>query len=396
MEYLLSVIYTLVIGYALGELARLIKLPKLLGYLVAGIILGNSGLSLLSENYLSYSSTISAFALVVILIKAGLGIDGKTLKKVGRPAILMGFLPNLLEGTTVLLLSHYLLNLDWVVSGMLGFIISAVSPAVVIPSMVKLKDEGYGMDKGIPVMNLASASIDDVISLTAFAVFLSYYISGGTSNITIEIIKIPFSIIWGIGFGLILGYIIIKSLKYSNKLIIQYIQVFIILLISFITKLFGHYIFIAEMISIMTMAFIIVEKNPKLGNSTKVHINSIWKVAQIFLFVLIGAIVDFNVASNIGYIGVIIIGVGLLVRSFGVILCLIKTQFNIKERTFCVISNFPKATVQATLGAVPLSEGVIGGDIIVAVAVMSILLSAPIGLILIEAFAPKLLNKQAI
>lgn len=395
MDIVLGIFYTLLFGYILGTIIDKLGLPKLLGYLLAGIVIGKSGFNLLSTEFLSYSGQITSFALVVILIKAGLGIDKKTITKVGFRAVLLGFIPNLLEGLTVSTLAYFVLGLNPLASGMLGFIISAVSPAVVIPSMVKIKDKGYGVDKGISVMNLAATSIDDVISLTIFTSLLSLYISNSTSiNISKIVVTIPLTIVWGIVVGIIIGYILSKLLKHNNVKFMSLIFTVIILLVAFLIKIFGHYIYISEMITIMTMSFVLIHHNNDVGTTITTNVNKIWSVAQIFLFVIIGALVNINNITTIGLFAIIIIAIGLIARTTGVYLSLIKSDFNIKERLFCAFSNVPKATVQATLGAIPLAYGVDGGNTILSMSVIAILVTAPIGLVLIEKSAPRLLQKQ--
>ncbi|QVK20562.1 cation:proton antiporter [Mycoplasmatota bacterium] len=332
---LIEIIIILITGFMLGKIFDRMGLPKILGYLITGILFQ---LIPIEASILSFKKEITTFALSVILLKAGLGIDSVTLKKVGGRAILLGIIPNIFEGTVITVLSMTILKLPFIEAGMLGFIVSPISPAVVIPSMIKLKDKGYN-GNGVPVLNLASASIDDIISVLIFSIFLSLYL-GGVANDSIKSIITP------------IAYIIIMMFGF------------------FINKLSKH--------------------KDKIISLT----NKIWSIAQVYLFVIIGLLVNTEVAFTVGFIAIVIIIVGLLFRLLGVFICLQKSIFKKSERLFCMIANLPKATVQASLGAVPLIYGVTSGEMILAISALSIIVTAPIGLIFIEKFGPLLLSKQ--
>ncbi len=330
----IEVLIILIAGLAVGKLFELLKMPKLLGYLLLGMTFQLFGI--IDGEILLFKKEITVFSLSVILLKAGLGIDEKTIKSVGVRAGLLGVIPNLLEGFTIALLAYFIFDVSFVEAGMLGFIVSPISPAVVIPSMIKIKERGYNKT-GVPVLNLASASIDDIVSVIMFSIFLFLY-SGSFTRDNLE------TIIWP------MIYIGIMSIGY---------------LLHF-----------------------------KTGKRFLRSITNIWGIAQIYLFFVIGLLVNVKVMTNIGLIAVVIVIIGLLLRYVGVLLCLKGSIFNRNERLFCLIANTPKATVQASLGAIPLIYGVGFGETILAISTLSILLTAPIGLILIERFAPILLKTK--
>jgi len=328
----IDILVILISGYLAGKLFEFIKMPKLLGYLFVGILFQYFGF--ISTDLLLYKKQITTFALSIILLKAGLGIDAKTIKKVGNRALLLGFIPNLFEATVILLMGMLLLDLSFIEAGMVAFIISPVSPAVVIPSMVSIKEKGYNKN-GVPVMNLASASIDDVFSVLMFSIFLFLYAGNLDGNQTL--------IMWPLIY-------------------------LVIMIAGFFLQRFN----------------------------IKPTVDKIWDIAQIYLFFIIGFMVNLNTLGNIGLISIFIIIIGLLLRFMGVITCLKGSVLDNNEKTFCVIANTPKATVQASLGAIPLIYGVASGELILAMSTLSIILTAPIGLILIEKFTHKLLKKGSI
>lgn len=378
-----------IVTYFTGELFKIIKLPKLLGYLIVGLIIGNFTTLIDIEGS---TSIITGICLTVILFKAGLGIERAIIKDVGIRALLLGTIPNLIEGTILAFLSYYILNFTVIEAGMFGFIISAVSPAVVIPSMSKLKDNGY--DESITTMNLASTSFDDVVSLTIFAIFLTLF--NGEGDAVLEIVYAPIKILLGSLIGIALGFIFAKILKTKKSKTLNILQYSLIFGSCLLLKFLGSYIFIIEMLAIMILGFIFNDQNKETSKIYIKYTNSIWKWAQVFLFFTIGFLTDLTVVSHYALIGIILILLGLTGRVIGVFISLHKSRFSKKEKSFCAISNIPKATVQAVLGAVPLSIGVANGNIILSIAALSIIFTAPIGLILIEIFAPKCLSKKDI
>jgi putative Na+/H+ antiporter len=380
------------LGLLSGALFERIKLPGLLGMIIVGGLIGPYGFSLLSEDILRTSGDLRNIALIVILLRAGLGIEKKVIKKVGKPAIKLSFIPGILEGLTIAFLSVQLFDFSFIQGGILGFIIAAVSPAVIVPAMLDLIDRGCGQEKNIPTLILAGASIDDVFAVTIFSAFLGIY-GGGDVNIGTEIFTIPLSIILGVIIGLMFGWILIKvfqrfDIPSTQKML--FVLSAAILLTTF-EKAIETKIEIAGLLGVMAIGFILFEKMPAVGKQLASTFNEVWIFAQVLLFVLVGAQVNIGLALDAGLKGIILIGIGLLARSIGVLLSLIGTELNKKEKLFSIIAYIPKATVQAAIGAVPLAMGVESGDLILSLAVLSIVLTAPLGAILIKATGDRLL-----
>ena len=373
-----------------------IKIPGLLGMIVIGILFGPHGIphcNLISPVIDSMSSELRTAALIVILIRAGLGLNRQTLNKVGIPALKMSCIPCILEGTAVTLIAHYLLKLDWAPSGMLGFIIAAVSPAVVVPQMLDIKAKGYGKKREVPTLILAGASIDDVFAITLFGVFLAAG-TGKAVNIASQFIKVPLGIVAGIAAGLLAGYLLVKffakvRMRDTKKMLIFLIAAILLHELEY----FNDYLPIATLLGVMAMGFVLLEMDSRRAHNLAAKFNKLWIFAEILLFVLIGAQVDINVAFNAGLWGLIIITLGLSARSIGVWLALLGSKLNKNERLFCVFSYMPKATVQAAIGAIPLSMGVEGGKLILAIAVLSIIITAPLGAGLIRGTHARLLEE---
>ncbi|MCK8827229.1 cation:proton antiporter [Natroniella acetigena] len=386
---LFSISLILIIGLILGFIFEKLNLPPLIGMLLTGILLGPSGFYLLDDSLLNISQDIREIALIIILLRAGLGISKNTIKKIGNTAFKLSFIPVLFEGATITFLAIYILDFNWIEAGMLAFIIAAVSPAVVVPSMLKLKEQDYGKEKEIPTLILASASIDDVLAITVFSIFLGIYRSGEASLIA-NLSQIPIKIIGGILLGIILGIILVKLFDLYNTLKIPH-KTIILIGVSILANVLGNYLGVASLLAVMTIGYILLEKNESLADEFSKVLNNLWVPAEIFLFVLIGAAVQIEVAYNAGAIGALIIFIGLSARIIGVLLATTNSYLNFKERFFCGISYLPKATVQAAIGAVPLTEGVPQGELILALAVLSIILTAPLGAFGIEYSAPKLL-----
>lgn len=372
-----------------------IKLPGLLGMLILGIIIGPYGFNLIHGDLLNISSDLRKIALIVILLRAGIGIKTSDLKKIGKPAIKMSCIPGILEGFSIAFISTKLLGFTFIQGGILGFIIAAVSPAVVVPQMINLIDNKIGTNKSIPTLILAGASIDDVFAITILTSFLALY-AGKSVNITSQILQIPLSIVLGIGLGLILGFIVIYlfkkcSINETKKILIV---LAISILLTTLESIFKDRLLIASLLGVMTIGFVLTEKLPKVATTLSQGLNKLWVFAEILLFVLVGAQVNISVAFTSGAIGILIIFIGLIGRSIGVMISLIGTNLNVKERIFCIISYIPKATVQAAMGALPLSLGVVSGDLILAISVLSILITAPLGAIGIKVSSKSLLQVQ--
>ncbi len=382
----------LLLGLPANRLFEKFKLPGLLGMIILGIIIGPYGLNLLQTDMINISGDLRKIALIIILLRAGFGINRADLKKVGNSALKMSCIPGLIEGFFIAFASTKFLNFSFVQGGILGFIIAAVSPAVVVPSMLNLIENNIGTNKGIPTLILAGASIDDVFAITIFSAFLGLY-SGTHVNIGVKLLSIPLSILLGIGSGIVIGIIMVKI--FSKYHIRDTKKVLLILGVSILFTEFENWlktkIEIASLLGVMTIGFIIAEKMSDLGERLATKFNKIWVFAEILLFVLVGAQVNIRVAFEAGMVGIIVILIGLIGRSIGVLISLIGTDLNWKERLFCVIAYIPKATVQAAIGAVPLSLGVESGDVILAIAVLSILITAPLGAIGINFSKEKLL-----
>lgn len=383
----------ILLGLLFSKLFNKFKLPGLLGMILVGVLIGPYGLDLLSEEIIVVSGDLRKIALIVILLRAGLGIKKEDIKKVGRPAINMSFIPGVLEGFTIAYISMKFFDFTFIQGGILGFIIGAVSPAVIVPSMLDLIEKGVGKEKNVPTLILAGASIDDVIAITIFSIFLGMY-SGVGVNIGRKIFGIPLSIILGIIAGGIIALVLIKifnkyNIRDTKKML--YILGMAILLTTFETIIKSK-IEIAGLLGVMTIGFVISEKMPDLGERMASKFNKLWVFAEILLFVLVGAQVNVFLAFDVGFEGILLIVFGLLARSLGVILSLIGTELNMKEKLFCILAYIPKATVQAAIGAIPLSMGVESGDLMLSLAVLSIIITAPLGSMAIKATGKRLLE----
>ncbi len=388
-----SIAIIIVLGLLFNNLFERMKLPGLLGMLLLGGLIGPYGMNIMSKEILEISSDLRKIALIIILLRAGFGIKKETLNKVGIPALKMSCIPGLLEGFTILFVSSYLLGLSTIEAGMLGFIIAAVSPAVIVPQMLGFIQRKMGQSKGIPTLILAGASIDDVFAITLFSTFLGLY-GGKNINIARKVLEIPLSIVLGIGLGIEVGLIMVLLFK---KYHIRDTKKTLILLgcaifLTGIEELLKDMVPIASLLGVMTIGFIILEKYPKVANRLSSKFNKIWVFAELVLFVLVGAQVNIHVAMNSGKIGLVIIGIGLVARSVGVWISLLGTNLNFKEKLFCIIAYVPKATVQAAIGAVPLAAGVKSGEVILAIAVLSIMITAPLGAIGIKVWGEKWLD----
>lgn len=387
---LLNFCIIILLALALSALFEKIKLPGLLGMLIVGIVLGPSVVNYIHPTIIEVSGELRTFALIVILLRAGLGIKKEALNKVGKSALLMSFIPGIFEGSAVIAVAYYMVGLPFFEAGILGFIIAAVSPAVVVPQMIRLKEQRLGEDKQIPTMILAGASLDDIVAITIFTAFIALYF-GNISVIGKTILEVPIGIVVGLLMGAILGFILIYIFR---KLHIRDTKkVLMILIVAVVFNALEERLIVNTLLGIMMIGLILLEKMPEVATRLSMKFNKIWVLAEIILFVLIGAKVDINVISDAGTTGLIIIGVGLIFRSIGVLIALINSSLNGKEKLFSVVAYVPKATVQAAIGAVPLSMGVASGEYILAVAVLAIVITAPIGAIAIRALAPICLSK---
>ena len=391
----LSLAIIIILGLLFNRLFDKVKLPGLLGMLILGIIIGPYGFGLISKEILNISADLREIALIVILLRAGLGIEKETLKKVGVPAVKLSFIPGILEGFTIIFISSYIFALSFIEAGILGFIIAAVSPAVVVPQMLNLIDNNRGAKKGIPTLILTGASIDDVFAITIFSTFLGLY--GGTHlNITKQLFNVPISIIIGIILGAISGFLLVYLFKKyhmrdtKKALIILSIAI----LLTGIEDFMKDIIPIASLLGVMTIGFVLQERYKLIGTRLASKFNKIWVFAEIMLFVLVGAEVNIHLAIESGLAGLVIIFTGLLARGIGVLISVSGTNLNWKERVFSIIAYTPKATVQAAIGAVPLAAGVKSGELILAMAVLSIVITAPLGAAGIKITGERWLSKD--
>jgi len=381
----------LLLGYLGGKLASRAKLPPLIGMLFAGVVTGPYVLNWLDAELLLVSQDIRTFALIIILLRAGLGIKKGEIRQVGRIALKMSSIPSLMEGFMVTGLAYYLLDFTLAEAGMLGFIIAAVSPAVVVPSMLDLKEKRYGENKQVPTLLLAGTSIDDVFAITLFTFFLGLGTGSGEPSLLVEVGRIPFSIIGGVLSGAILALGVIFVFKLMHK---KYVEKLVVLLgLSILFVEWGEHAGIASLLGVMTIGFLLLEKIPAQSKQFSLALGGLWVFLQILLFALVGAEVNIAVALDAGIIGVLIVLIGLMARSLGVWIATMNSELNTKERLFCMIAYTPKATVQAAIGAVPLAMGVQQGATILAIAVLSIVLTAPTGALAIYKAAPKLLER---
>jgi solute carrier family 9B (sodium/hydrogen exchanger), member 1/2 len=375
-----SVALIILLGLLFSKLFSRIKLPGLLGMLILGIIIGPYGLNLIDQAILAISGDLRAIALIIILLRAGFGIHMESLRKVGSSAVKMSFIPDIVEGLTVMFVAHYLLGLPLVEAGMLGFIIAAVSPAVIVPQMLSFIKRRMGTKKGIPLIILTGASVDDVVSITIFSIFLGIY-GGQQVNYLMVAISVPIQFALGILFGLAIAIGLIYLFKHFS--IRNTEKTLIILASAILLKNIGDVLSsiipIAALVGVMVIGFVILEKMPELGMQISDKFDKIWIFAEILLFVLVGAQVNIYLAASFALVGLTIILIGLMARSAGVYVSLIGSNLNIEEKIFCIIAYIPKATVQAAIGAIPLSMGVPSGELILAIAVIAILFTAPLG-----------------
>ena len=391
---LLSIALILLTGLLLGGLFSKIKLPSLLGMIIVGIVLGPHALNLIDESILNISADLRQIALVIILTRAGLSLDISDLKRVGRPAILMCFVPACVEIIGTVLLAPLLLGISTLEAAVMGSVLAAVSPAVIVPRMIRLMEEGYGVDKSIPQLILAGASVDDVFVIVIFTAFTSLASTGELSPVSI--LQIPVSIVLGIIVGVIVGMVLVKffrmfHMRDSVKLLI--ILSFSFLLIELQNQLEGIVPF-SGLLAIMSLGIVIKRKYDILAKRLSGKYNKLWVAAEIFLFVLVGATVDLKYAVVAGVSAVLLVAGALVFRMIGVALCLIKTDLSRKERLFCMVAYVPKATVQAAIGAIPLTMGLSCGQIVLTIAVLSILITAPFGAICIDNLYKTLLGKR--
>jgi NhaP-type Na+/H+ or K+/H+ antiporter len=384
----------IIVCLLLDSLLRRLKIPGLLGMLAVGIIAGPHVLDLLSPELISVSGDFRRIALIVILLRAGMKTNAATLLKVGKRALLLSFVPSLVEGTAVFLVAAPLLGLPWLEAAILASVVAAVSPAVVVPSMIGFMERRLGTGKGIPSMLLAGSAGDNVFVIVVFGVMMGLY-AGSGGSIAAQLARIPVSVVSGILLGALAGYLwhrVFARHRLAGKKVLLLIGTAI--LMTWMEDRFADIVPLASLLGVMTLGFIILEKSEDVAHRISDALGRIWVFAEILLFVLVGAQVNVHVAWQAGLAGTAVILTGLLFRSAGTWLSVLGSGLNARERFFTVAAYLPKATVQAAIGSVPLTMGVPGGEIILAVAVLAILLTAAPGAVLIRFAGERCLEKE--
>ncbi|MDD5901365.1 MAG: cation:proton antiporter [Lachnospiraceae bacterium] len=390
---LTSIAIILLFGLGMGWFFSKLRLPGLLGMILVGIIISPNALNLIDESILTISGDLRQIALVIILTRAGLSLDLSELKKVGRPAIMMCFVPACAEMLGTILLAPALLHVSLFEAALIGSVIAAVSPAVVVPRMIRLMEEGYGRCKGIPQLILAGASVDDVFVIVVFTALTTLAATGKVSAVSFA--QIPVSIVSGVFFGACVGMLLVQFFRKCHMR--DSVKILMILSISFLllevqNRLEG-YLPVSGLLAIMSMGIVIKQRYDVLALRLSVKYNKLWLGAEVVLFVLVGATVDLNYAISAGTLTVLLVIGALVFRMLGVALSLVGTELSKKERLFCMVAYTPKATVQAAIGAIPLAMGLSCGTLVLTVAVLSILITAPFGAIGIDNLHKKLLEK---
>ncbi|MCH1984118.1 cation:proton antiporter [Ruminococcus sp. OA3] len=391
---LLSIALIMLLGLMAGTIFKRLRLPYIIGMLAAGIILGPYVLNLLDDSILDMSADLRQIALIIILAKAGLTLDINDLKRVGRPAVLLCFLPATMEIIAYLLFAPRLMGISLLEAGIIGAEMGAVSPAIIVPSMSKLIDEGWGTEKGIPQMIIAGSSADDVYVIVIFTALISLAQGGAVS--ASEFLQVPVAILLGIVLGVAGGLVLVFFFKRFHMR--DTVKVIILLCVSFLfvtlEEALEGSVAVSGLLAVMSMGITIYNRYDVLAKRITGKFSKMWVPAEILLFVLVGSVVNVKYALSAGIMMVIMLFIGLVFRLAGTYLCVIGTRLNRKERVFCMISQIPKATVQAAIGGVALAKGLACGNIVLTAAVVSILITAPIGALGIETTYRKLLSKE--
>ena len=393
---LTSLAFIFLVGLFMAAICQRLKLPRIIGMLITGIVLGPYVLDLLDPSILSISADLRQMALIIILLKAGLSLNLADLKRVGRPAIMMSCVPASCEILAFFLFAPGILGVTRIAGAVLG----AVSPAVVVPRMVQLMDAKYGTDKSIPQLILAGASCDDIFVIVLFSTFLGMA-HGGHANL-MDFINIPVSIVLGIALGAITGYLLslfFETAYAHNHCVRNSIKVIVVLGVSFLLMAvetwLGGRISVSGLLAVVSMACVLKIKSVTfVSKRLSEKFGKLWLAAEVLLFVLVGAAVDIRYTLNAGIAAILMIFLALIFRSAGVALCLVGTPMTWKERLFCMIAYLPKATVQAAIGSVPLAAGLACGKIVLSVAVMAIVTTAPVGAFGMDVLYKKLLNRD--
>ena len=393
---LTSLAFIFLCGLLLGTIFQKLKVPGLIGMLLTGIVLGPYVLNLLDDSILGISADLRQLALIIILMRAGLSLDLKDLKAIGRPAVLMSFIPACFEMAGTILLAPKLLGLPLLDAAILAAVVASASPAVIVPRMIKLMETGYGMDKNIPQLILASDSVDDVFNIVVFTSLLG--LAGGEKISALRFAGVPVSIALGMIAGAAVGLILAQVFKKLH--IRDSAKVLILLGVAFLLtaqeKALEDAVPFSGLLAVMVAGAVILKITPAAAKRISSKFSKLWVGAEVILFVLIGASVDIRYAASAGAKTLLLLVAVLLIRAVGILLCLIKTNLNGKERLFCTFTGIPKATVQAAIGGIPLAMGLPNGGMILAVAVMAVLFTAPLGAVCLDLSYQKLLGKSEV
>lgn len=397
---LTSLAFIFLVGLSMAAICQRLKLPRIIGMLITGIVLGPYVLDLLDPSILSISADLRQMALIIILLKAGLSLNLSDLKKVGRPAIMMSCVPASCEILAFVLFAPYILGITRIEAAVMGAVLGAVSPAVVVPRMVQLMDTKYGTDKSIPQLIMAGASCDDIYVIVLFSTFVSMA-QGGSANL-MDFVNIPVSIILGIVLGAITGFLLSMFFEtaYAHKHYVRNsMKVIVVLGVSFLLMAIETWlegiISVSGLLAVVSMACVLKIKSIAfVSKRLSEKFGKLWLAAEVLLFVLVGAAVDIRYTMNAGIAAVLMIFIALAFRSAGVALCLIRTPLTVRERLFCMIAYLPKATVQAAIGSVPLAMGLPCGQIVLSVAVLAILITAPLGALGMDIRYKRLLKRE--
>ena len=391
---LTSLAFIFLLGLSLGYVFMKLKLPALIGMLLTGIALGPYVLNLLEPSLLSVSVDLRQLALVIILTRAGLALDIKDLMKVGRPALLMCFVPACFEIAGMMLIAPPLLGISLLDAAIMGTVVAAVSPAIIVPKMLHLMDQKYGTSKSIPQLIMAGGSVDDVFVIVMFTAFIGLALGGNIS--AVSFLQIPVSILSGLVLGVLLGWLLTRYFKRYHMR--DSVKVLIILSVSFLLvaleRVLKGVLPVSGLLAVMALGATLLKNYEVLALRLSAKFSKLWVGAEILLFVLVGATVDIKYAVGAGLSAVVVILFSLLFRMAGVFVCMIKTQLTLKERVFCMIAYLPKATVQAAIGSLPLAMGLPCGKIVLTVAVLAILITAPLGAFGIDMTYKRLLEKE--
>ena len=397
---LTSLSFIFLVGLAMAAICQRIRLPRIIGMLLTGIVLGPYVLDLLEPSILSISSELRQMALIIILLKAGLSLNLADLKKVGRPAVMLSCVPASFELLGYVLFAPMILGINRIEAAVMGAVLAAVSPAVVVPRMVKLMETGYGTKKSIPQMILAGASCDDIFVIVLFSTF-SGMAQGGSARV-MDFVNIPISIVSGILLGAVAGWLLslfFETAYAKEHYVRNSMKVIIVLGVSFLLMSVENwvkpYISVSGLLAVVSMACVLKLRSIKAVSARlSEKFGKLWLAAEVLLFVLVGAAVDIRYTMGAGLAAVLMIFTALIFRTIGVLICLAGTALNWKERLFCVIAYLPKATVQAAIGSVPMAMGLPCGQIVLSVAVMAILITAPLGALGMDSTFEKLLEKE--